>query len=118
MIGRIPEAQPTQPQGQEAFDFAVSSADGNLRMAHDIKEAPQLLRDYNDDELRRIPILPEGARLEEGAVYLDLRDPARCPFRATGGMRAGPHHYYVPKARIEYPLWNRLIGVLEPARMI
>jgi len=117
MIGRIPEAQPTQPRGQEAFQFATPSADGNLRLASDVKEAHLLLRNYNDDELRRIPILPEGARLEEGAIYLDLRDPARCPFKATGGMTAGPHHYYVPKARVEYPMWNRLIGVLEPVRI-
>jgi len=95
----------------------VPSVEGSLRTAYDIKEVHQLLRDYNDDELRRILILPEGARLEEGAIYLDVRNPARCPFKATGGMMAGPHHYYVPKARIEYPLWNRLIGVIDPARM-
>jgi len=117
MIGHTPELQ-KQPPGQEALLFAARAAGGPLLTAYDIEEAPQLLRDYSDDELRRIPILPEGTRLEEGAVYLDLRDPARCPFTATDGMTAGAHHYYVPKARIEYPLWNRLIGVTDPARMI
>lgn len=44
----------------------------NPRTAHDVKEAHELLADFTDDLLKQIPILPEGARLEQDATYIDL----------------------------------------------
>ena len=31
-------------------------------------------------------------------------------------MEAGPDNLYVPKTEVHYQLWNRLIGVTDPAR--
>jgi hypothetical protein len=55
-----------------------------------------------------------GTRLEQGATYVDLRDPGRGEFTATGGMAAGPDDWYVAKDTVDYQLWNRLIGVRNP----
>jgi hypothetical protein len=85
--------------------------------AYDLKEAQRLLRDWSDDDLKGLPVMPEGSRLEQGATYVDLHDPDRREFTATGGMLAGPTNLYVPKSDVDYVLWNRLIGVDEPARL-
>jgi hypothetical protein len=89
---------------------------GPRRSAFDLKEAHDLLKGFTDDELRRIAVLPEGSRLEPGATYLDLKDPTRRAFTGGATVAADGDHWYVPKAEVDYPLWNRLIGVREPER--
>src|SRR5688572_21293589 len=46
----------------------------NARTAYDNKQAHQRLANLTDDNLRQIRVLPEGARLEQGATYIDLND--------------------------------------------
>ena len=87
------------------------------RTAYDLKDAHRLLEGITDDGLKQIPVLPEGARLEQGATYIDLRDPQRREFKATGDMAADRDHWYVPKDAVDYELWNRLIGVTNPQRL-
>ena len=72
---------------------------------------------FTDDELKRIPILPQGSRLEQGATCVDLQDSQLAEFTATGAMEATPGHWYVPKSEVDYQLWNRLIGITNPERL-
>ncbi|HEU4752478.1 MAG TPA: hypothetical protein VFU47_05165, partial [Armatimonadota bacterium] len=81
------------------------------RTAFDVKKAHRCLSSFRDDELKQIPILNEGERLEQGAVYFDLRHPQDGEIRARGDMVAGPDHWYIPKSDVDYQLWNLLIGV-------
>jgi hypothetical protein len=85
--------------------------------AYDVKDVHQTWRDFSDADLKQIPVLPEGTRLEQGATYLDLNDPARGEFTALGNMEAGREHRYVAKHAIDYQLWNALIGVENPERL-
>ena len=90
--------------------------EAGLRTAHDTKELHRgILRDFGDDDLKRIPVLGDGMRLQQGATYVDLDDGARGEFTARGDMEAGPGHHYVPKDQVPYELWNRLIGEPKPA---
>jgi len=84
--------------------------------AFDVKDLHRLLRGYNDDELRQIPVVPEGAPLAEGSVYIDLHDPQPREFEAVGGTKAGAGHWYVAKSDVDYQLWNRLIGITNLER--
>lgn len=86
----------------------------NLPSAFDVKPVHRRLRDLNDEELKQIPILPAGARLQQGATYIDLRDQRCEEFTALGGMVADSGHFYVPKDQVPYPLWNRLTGNEKP----
>ena len=54
--------------------------------------------------------VPAGARLQQGATYLDLTDPVRAEFKATGDLVAPPNRAYVPKDKVPYQIWNRLTG--------
>ncbi len=82
-----------------------------------IKQMYAWLPEFTDADLRQIPVVPLGARLQQGATYLDLADRARGPFTAKGGMVADLDHYYVPKDEVGYVLWNRLTGVTNRARL-
>jgi len=87
------------------------------RTAYDLKDAHRMLEGLTDDALKQIPVLWPGARLEQGGVYVDLRDPDRREFKATGNMSADDDHWFVPKHGVDYELWNRLIGIDNPDRL-
>lgn len=89
---------------------------GSVRTAFDLKGVHGAFRDFTDDELKQIPVMPEGARLEEGATYLDLADPVPTELTAHGVMEAGKGHQYVAKTEVDYELWNRLRGITDPER--
>lgn len=80
-----------------------------------MKEAHELLADFTDDLLKQIPILPEGARLEQDATYIDLAGD-RTEFTATSDMAAEPGRLLTPKSEVDYQLWNRLRGVTDVER--
>jgi hypothetical protein len=80
-----------------------------------VKAVHRRLNDLTDDELKAIPILPDGARLQQGATYVDLLGD-RDEITATGDMSAGKRNAFAPKDSVDYQLWNRLIGVTNPER--
>jgi len=85
--------------------------------AYDIPELHRSLKGFTDDELKRISVLPEGTRLEQGAVYIDLQKPDRQEFKALGNMQAGASDWIVAKNSVDYIVWNKLIGVDNPERL-
>jgi hypothetical protein len=86
-----------------------------LRSAADIKELTKGLEDFTNDELAQIPIVASGQRLEQGAVYIDLRNRTSGPMKATGDMTATESNLYVAKAETPYEYWNRLIDGISAA---
>ena len=87
------------PEGREA----------DARTTYDVKDVHRTLEGFNDDELKQIPVLKPGTRLRQGATYLDL-DRGRGQFTATGEMTVGSDQNVIPKERVPYQLWNKLIG--------
>jgi hypothetical protein len=87
------------------------------RPASEIKALHEQLSGLPKDELKQIPVLIAGSRLEQGAAYLDLRNPAAGEFRAMGSMEAGPDNWYVPKSDVDHELWDWLIGRDAPERV-
>jgi hypothetical protein len=86
------------------------------RTAHDIKELHARFSDWPDTELKQIPVLPAGSRLEQNATYLDLAAARPSEFTATADMAAGGGQWIVPKTEVPYQIWNRLLGITNPAR--
>jgi len=108
-------AKSAKPGKRNAARSPVGS-DPRAHTAAQIKVLTRRLVSFTDDDLAQIPIVPAGKQLSEGAVYLDLREPAPVPFVATGGMTAGEHNSYAPKAEVPYEIWNRLVETLGPVR--
>lgn len=110
------DLEPNHMAGQNIGEAAGEREQG-LPTAYDVKEVHRSLRGFSDDDLKSIPVLPEGTRLQQGATYLDLSDSRREEFTATGEMQAGSGKQYVPKDEVPYPLWNRLRGIEDPERL-
>jgi hypothetical protein len=104
---------PKATKGQNIGPNSVQS-NPRSRTAADIKSLTERLGAFRIDELAQIPIVPVGAQLKQGAIYLDLREPTPVPFTATAELVAGEHNYYTPKAEVPYDHWNRLVEMLAP----
>jgi hypothetical protein len=70
----------------------------------------------NDEDLKQVPLVAEGERLQQGATYVDLRHAPLQEFTARADMRAGAGNAYAPKDRVPYEVWNRLIGEPKPGQ--
>jgi hypothetical protein len=113
-----PEHEPPEPyQHHLNPDAAAGQNKDNARTAYDVKEAHRQLVDWTDDELKQVPLLPVGTRLEQGATYVDLREPARREFTATGDMVVPADGLYVPKSEVDLRTWHRLLGIRTPERI-
>src|SRR5437763_15515271 len=75
-----------------------------MRPASEITDLVQRFNDLRVDELKRIPVLEDGAQLRQGAAYFDLKHPERGEFKAMGGMKAGAENWCVPKHDTDYAL--------------
>jgi hypothetical protein len=110
------DLNPDEGAGQNHDNMAIG-ADADVRNAYEIKGIHRQFHGFTDDELKRIPVVPRGERLAQGAVYVDLNDPQLREITATGDMSAGEYQWYVPKREVDYQLWNRLIGITNPERL-
>ena len=80
------------------------------RTAFNLRKRGMDVGALDDEDLKLVPVLEAGARLQQGATYLDLTDPVRAEFKATGDLVAPPNRAYVPKDKVPYQIWNRLTG--------
>jgi len=86
------------------------------RTAFNIRKQGWELGNLDDNELKQIPVIAAGSRLQQGATYVDLTADPRREFTATGDMSAENDHAYAPKDRVPYEIWNRLLGEEKPAQ--
>jgi hypothetical protein len=70
----------------------------------------------DDEELKQVPLVPAGSRLQQGATYVNLAGNPYEEFTATAEITASPGDAYAPKDRVPYEIWNRLIGEPKPGQ--
>lgn len=102
------DLNPSHMAGQNIGPTGERSADSVT--AYEMKGMHRVLAGYTDDELKQIPVLTEGTRLQQGATYIDLAEQHPSEFKVNGGVTIGREQLIVPKDRVPYPLWNKLIG--------
>jgi hypothetical protein len=86
------------------------------RTAFHLRKAGLDLGRIDDDELKQVPVVGAGTRLQQGATYADLTQQPPQEFTARADMRALPGDAYAPKDRVPYEIWNRLIGEEKPGQ--
>ena len=69
-----------------------------------------------DEDLKQVPLVAEGARLQQGATYVNLAQPNPREFTASGNMTATAADAYAPKDQVPYEVWNRLLGEPKPGQ--
>jgi hypothetical protein len=104
------DLNPDAMAGQNLGTATKATPPGS-RTAYDHKDAHRRLSNLVDDDLKQIPILEEGTRLEQGATYVDLNDLDNGELTARGDMVAGPGTLYVAKDSVDYVMWNVLTEV-------
>ena len=109
------DLSPDHIAGQNVGGESADREQG-LRTAYDVKPLHRQMSEWQDDDLKQIPVLPQGQRLRQGGTYLDLNDPDRGEFTAMGDMEASSGSAYVPKDRVPYQVWNRLSGIDDVER--
>lgn len=107
------------PEHMEGQNIGASSAAGarSAATAANVQTLVDRFQSFDREELAAVPIVAAGTKLNQGAVYLDLRSPTSVPFTATGEMIAEEIHYYAPKAEVPYEVWNRLVEALAPGSL-
>ena len=106
--------QDLAPDASKGLNHGQDGPPIPTRVASDIKEMVNMLTDFNPQELRQIPVLCEGARLETEATYINLAQPRPHEIQALGDEDVGPDDLYVSKKDVPYELWNRLPGANTP----
>lgn len=96
--------------GEDRAGQHGGASDTRSYTAYDVKELHGKMTDFDNAELKKIPVLAHGERLAQGGIYLDLSDRASGPFTAQGSQVSEDPHLYVPKAQCDYLLWNKLTG--------
>ena len=99
--------------GNETDNREAAQAD---RTAFHLRKAGLDLGPIPDEDLKQVPVLAVGTRLQQGATYVDLMHNPAEEFTARGDDEARPGHAYVPKDRVPYEVWNRLIGEPKPGQ--
>jgi hypothetical protein len=70
----------------------------------------------DDEELKQVPLVPVGSRLQQGATYVNLAGDSWQEFTATAEITASSGDAYAPKDQVPYEIWNRLIGEAKPGQ--
>lgn len=105
------------PMAGQNIDAAGVHREQQGRTAKDVKPLHRSrLNDWSDADLDQIPIVPAGARLEQGATYLDMANLQGEEFTASANMVAEPGRLLVLKSSVPYQIWNRLRGIEDPQR--
>jgi hypothetical protein len=107
------DLNPNHLAGQNIGHQSDARVDAEWTAFH-LRKRGMDLGGVNDEELRQVPIVCEGERLQQGATYVDLKQPPLEEFTARGDMTAGSHNAYVPKTRVPHEIWNRLTGEPKP----
>ena len=83
------------------------------RTAFEVRHDHRVLHDLRADLLRHIPLVPDGARLQRRAEYLDLHDPARADFRALGDETVRPGQRLVARSEVSLEAWRELLDASD-----
>jgi hypothetical protein len=94
--------------GADATSAELRARGDLTRAASDDKRTVEQFPELTDDEVSRVPLLQPGANLDQGSVYLDLDDPERGPFTASGNEAVRPGDRYVSKRDAEHEIWRRI----------
>jgi hypothetical protein len=94
-------------------DGATPPAEADRRTAKEVRGEHRVLLSFSDKDLAAMPLLPENTRLVRGGWYLDLHDPARADFIASGDEAVEPGQHVVARKEVTAELWAELLRACD-----
>jgi hypothetical protein len=89
-------------------DPMSSRPDIERRTARDVRAEHRVLLSFSDKDLAGMPLVPEGMPLTRGGWYLDLHNPAKADFPATGDETVEPGQHVLARKEVSGELWEDL----------
>ena len=78
------------------------------RTAKDVRTEHRVLLSFADSDLRAMPLVPESTHLVRGNWYLDLHNPAKADFPATGDETVEPGQHMLARKDVPAELWDEI----------
>jgi hypothetical protein len=94
-------------------DGATPPAEADRRTAKEVRGEHRVLLSFSDKDLAAMPLVPENTRLVRGGWYLDLHDPARADFIASGDEAVEPGQHVVARKEVTAELWAELLRACD-----
>jgi hypothetical protein len=89
-------------------DGAAPEPGLDRRTAKDVRGEHRVLLSFSDRDLAAMPLVPENMRLVRGGWYLDLHNPAKADFPATGDETVEPGQHMLARKEVPAELWDKL----------
>ena len=81
---RVPRGTSRRWEVLISDDAMSSRPDIERRTARDVRAEHRVLLSFSNADLAAMPLVPAGTRLARGGRYMDLHNPAKADFPATG----------------------------------
>ena len=94
-------------------DSAGPQPGTDRRTAKDVRAEHRVLLSFSDADLGAMPLVPETTRLVRGGWYLDLHDPARADFIASGDEAVEPGQHVIARKEVPGELWDELLRACD-----
>jgi len=101
------DLRPHEGSGQNNME---NNGQSNTRNAYDLKELHEKFPQLSNADLKQLAILPLGAKLEQGATYIDLSRLEEGEFKARADFQITETNLLVAKNSVDHELWDRLRG--------
>ncbi len=89
-------------------DPMSSRPDIERRTAKDVRAEHRVLLSFSDADLTAMPLVTEGMRLARGGWYLDLHNPAKADFPASGDETVEPGQHMLARKEVPGELWEEI----------
>src|SRR5512133_2271800 len=87
---RVPRGTSRRWEVLMSEDPMSARPDIERRSAKDVRAEHRVLLSFSDKDLAKMPLVPEATRLVRGGWYMDLHNPAKADFPATGDETVEP----------------------------
>ena len=110
---RVPRGTSRRWEVLMSDDATSARPDIERRTAKDVRAEHRVLLSFSDADLGAMPLVPETTRLVRGGWYLDLHDPARADFIASGDEAVEPGQHVIARKEVPGELWEELLRACD-----
>jgi hypothetical protein len=105
---RVPRGTSRRWEVLISEDPATSRPDLERHTAKEVRTEHRVLLSFSDKDLAAMPLVPEGTRLTRRGWYMDLHNPAKADFPATGDEIVEPGQHMLARKEVSVELWDEL----------
>src|SRR2546430_17742059 len=105
---RVPRGTSRRWELLMSDDPMSSRTDIVRRTARVVRAEHSVLLSFSDADLAKMPLIPEGTFLSRGGCHLDLHNPAKADFPATGDETVEPGQHMLARKEVSPELWDEL----------